>query len=93
MLAIYLLFWALSALMVLPIGVRTHEELGLDKTKGQADSAPGNFRPLRVVLLTTLVSAVFFGLFYANYVEGWIGLDDIEIIKPPEGLGAQRMNR
>lgn len=70
--AIYALFWVLSAFVILPIGVRTHDELGLEKTPGQADSAPGNFRPLRVVLLTTLLSAILFAIFYANYVNGWI---------------------
>jgi predicted secreted protein len=70
--AIYLLFWTLSAFVVLPFGVRTHEELGLAKTPGQADSAPGNFRPLRVVLHTTILSGLLFGLYYVNYVYGWV---------------------
>jgi predicted secreted protein len=70
--AIYLLFWVLSAFLVLPFGVKTHEELGLEKTPGQADSAPGNFRPLMVLLRTTLLSAALFGLYYANYINGWI---------------------
>ena len=29
--AIYALFWVLTAFVILPIGVRTHDELGLDK--------------------------------------------------------------
>jgi predicted secreted protein len=70
--AIYALFWVLSAFVVLPFGVRTHEELGLEKTPGQADSAPGNFKPLTVLLRTTLLSAALFGLYYANYTNGWI---------------------
>lgn len=70
--AIYALFWVMSAFVILPIGVRTHEELGLEKTPGQADSAPGNFRPGLIVLRTTLLSALLFGLYYANYVYGWI---------------------
>lgn len=70
--AIYALFWVICAFVVLPFGVRTHDELGLEKTAGQADSAPGNFNPKQVVLRTTLLSALFFGLYYANYVYGWI---------------------
>ncbi len=31
-LAIYSLFWVLSAFLVLPFGVRTHDEAGLDKS-------------------------------------------------------------
>ncbi len=70
--AIYALFWVLTAFVILPIGVRTHEELGLEKIAGQADSAPGNFRPRVILLRTTLLSAALFALYYANYVYGWI---------------------
>lgn len=80
-LAIYLLFWVLSAFMVLPFGIKTHDEMGLPKQLGQADSAPANFRPGQVVLRTTILSAILFGLFYLNYVEGWITPDDIDISK------------
>lgn len=70
--AIYLLFWVLSAFLVLPFGVKSHHELGVVMTPGQADGAPANFKPLRVVILTTLLSATLFGLYYANYMYGWI---------------------
>ncbi len=70
--AIYVLFWVLSAFVILPIGVKTHEELGLEKTPGQADSAPGNFRPRTILIRTTVLSGILFGLFYANYINGWI---------------------
>lgn len=70
--AIYALFWVLSAFVILPIGVRTHDELGLEKVAGQADSAPGNFHPGTILLRTTLLSAALFGLYYVNYVYGWI---------------------
>ncbi|WP_438731491.1 DUF1467 family protein [Parasphingorhabdus sp. DH2-15] len=78
-LAIYVLFWVITAFIVLPIGVKTHNEMGVDMVPGQADSAPANFRPLRTILITTGLSAVLFGLFYANYVYGWIGVDDVNI--------------
>ena len=70
--AIYLLFWVMTAFVILPIGVRTHEELGLPKVPGQADSAPGNFQPRIIILRTTLLSAALFALYYANYVYGWV---------------------
>jgi predicted secreted protein len=70
--AIYILFWVISAFLVLPFGVKTHQELGMEMTPGQADSAPGNFKPLRVIIYTTMLSLILFGLFYANYVYGWI---------------------
>ena len=70
--AIYALFWVMTAFVILPIGVRTHEELGLPKTPGQADGAPGNFRPRVVLLRSTLLSVALFGLYYLNYIYGWI---------------------
>lgn len=70
--AIYALFWVMTAFVILPIGVRTHDELGLPKVPGQADSAPGNFQPRTILLRTTLLSAALFALYYANYVNGWV---------------------
>ncbi len=84
--AIYSLFWVMSAFVILPIGVRTHEELGLEKTLGQADSAPGNFRPRVIILRTTLLSAALFGLYYANYVNGWFDRHSFDfLISGPNG--------
>lgn len=83
--AIYLLFWVLSAFLVLPFGIRTHDELGLEKTPGQADSAPANFKPLTVMLRTTILSALLFGFYYANYAYGWIDRHSFDfLIKGPE---------
>ena len=41
--AIYFLFFAFSAFLLLPFGVRTDEEVGTPKVAGQADSAPHRF--------------------------------------------------
>ncbi len=71
-LAIYFLFWAFSVFLVLPFGVRTHEEAGVERVPGQADSAPHEFRPGRIALRVTVVATVLFGLFYLNYVNGWV---------------------
>lgn len=77
-LAIYLLIWVMSAFLLLPFGIRTHDELGIDKVRGQADSAPGNFRPWRVMLGATLLATVVCTLFVANYIEGWVTPRDID---------------
>jgi predicted secreted protein len=76
--AIYLLFWMLSLFLVLPWGVRTSEEEGARSQPGHAESAPHVFRGKRVVLWTTLVATILFGLYYANYVNGWIGVDALD---------------
>lgn len=75
--AIYILFWALTLFAVLPFGVRTADEAGEVRGPGEADSAP--VRPLlwRKAAWTTLISSVLFALFYANYLQGWILLEDI----------------
>ena len=76
--AIFLLFWMLSLFLVLPWGVRTSEEEGAQPAPGHAESAPHEFRFGRVAFRTTLVALVLFGLFYANYVYGWIAAGDID---------------
>ena len=40
MVAIYVLFWAFSVFLVLPFGVKTADEAGIEKVPGQAESAP-----------------------------------------------------
>ena len=83
--AIYLLFWVLSAFLVLPFGVKSNDELGLEKTPGQELGAPGNFKPLKTVIYTTLLTATLFGLYYANYTYGWIDRHSFDfLIKGPE---------
>lgn len=86
--AIYALFWVMSAFLMLPFGIRTADEAGVEKVPGQADSAPANFRPKRVVLRATLLSAALTAFFVANYSQGWITVDDIDLIgrfaPPPE---------
>lgn len=77
--AIYALFWVLSAFLVMPFGIRTHDELGQEKVPGQADSAPANFQPGRVALRATVLAAFLFGLFYVNYVNEWIDVSMLDI--------------
>lgn len=89
-LAIYSLFWVLSAFLVLPFGVRTHDEAGLDKVAGQADSAPAHFRPGRIALRASVVALFLFAAYYANYVNGWVQPQDLDFFgKPPNYDGTQ----
>ena len=84
-LAIYLLFWVMSAFILLPFGVQTHDEAGIEKTPGQADSAPANFRPGRIAVRATFLAALLCGAYVANYQNGWITVEDIDIFGvPPE---------
>jgi len=83
--AIYFLFWVMSAFVMLPFGVRTADDVGAEIVPGQAESAPVNFRPGKLLLRATIIAAVFTGLFVANFEYGWITVADIDILpKPPQ---------
>lgn len=88
--AIFVLFWVMSAFLVMPFGIRTHDEAGEARIAGQADSAPANFRPRIVALRATVLAVLLFGLYYANYVNGWIKADDLNLFgKPPAADGSR----
>ncbi len=74
--AIYLLFWAMSFFLVLPFRLRSE---GQDaRIPGQAESAPPLFSFARTAKWTTLVAAVLFGLYYANYVNQWLPVSELD---------------
>lgn len=80
-LAIYFLFWVMSAFLLLPFGVRTHEEAGEIKVAGQAESAPANFRPGRTALRASVIAAVLTALYVLNYTQGWVGVEDLDVTR------------
>lgn len=84
-LAIYALFWVMSAFVLLPFGVKTHDELGVEKVPGQADSAPANFRPGRLVLRAFVLAAVLTTLYVLNFIYGWIGVEDVDFLSSLRG--------
>ena len=86
-LAIYLLFWVMSFFVSLPFGMRTSEELGEKSLPGHAESAPHLFSFWKTALRATIVSAVLFGLFYANYIYGWVGVEALDWASPPKAGG------
>lgn len=81
--AIYVLFWTMSFFLVIPFGVRTDEEMGVERRPGHADSAPHHFRFGRAALHATILSAILFGLFYANYIYGWVSVEMLDWAAPP----------
>jgi predicted secreted protein len=76
--AIYFLFFVASAFVLLPFGVKTHEEAGIEKIPGQADSAPHRFDLKRHLLKAALLGAILTAAYYVNYVNGWITADDLD---------------
>ena len=76
--AIYFLFFAASAFVLMPFGVRTDEEVGADRIPGQAESAPHHFDLKRHLLRAALLAAALFALYYVNWTYGWITADDLD---------------
>lgn len=83
--AIYALFWVMCAFLLLPFGVRTHDEAGIPKVPGQADSAPADFRPGKLALRATVLAAICCALYVANYINGWVTLADLDFLGRPPG--------
>ncbi|HOB13224.1 MAG TPA: DUF1467 family protein [Novosphingobium sp.] len=77
--AIYFLLWVLSAFLVMPFGLRTHDDEAAETVPGQVTSAPVNFDPRRIALRATILAALLCGFYYFNYVYGWITADDIDL--------------
>lgn len=78
-LAIFFLFWVMSAFFVMPFGLRTHDDEQAELVPGQVSSAPVNFQPKLIAKRATVLAAVLFGLYYANYVNGWFGVELLDI--------------
>jgi predicted secreted protein len=85
--AIYFLFFVMSAFVMLPFGVKTAEEAGVDKVPGQADSAPVDFRPGKVAVRAALVAVAATSLFVANYTYGWVTAADLDFLPKPPAAG------
>ena len=74
---IYALFWMITLFAVLPFGVRTSAEAGEATVPGQANSAPARPNLRAKAVWTTVISGILFGLYYANYVHGWVTMADV----------------
>ncbi|HJU32034.1 MAG TPA: DUF1467 family protein [Hyphomicrobiaceae bacterium] len=72
--AIYVVIWWTLLFAILPIGVRTQGEDG-EVVPGTPESAPTRPRLVRVVLLTTVVSALVFAALWAAVRWGIIDLE------------------
>ena len=81
-LAVYFLFFVGVAFLLLPFGVRTSEEAGAERVPGQADSAPHRFDLKRHLAVSAAAALIVFGLYYLNYVGGWITAADLDFYNP-----------
>lgn len=85
-LAVYALFWVMSAFILLPFGVKTADEAGVAKVPGQADSAPVDFKPGKIAKRATLLSIALTTLWILNWEYQWISVDMIDIFQRPDHL-------
>lgn len=87
--AVYFLIWVMTAFILLPFGVRTADEAGVEKVQGQADSAPVNFRPQRLIVRATLIAIILTTLFVLNFEYGWITAEDLNVFPKPPSLSGE----
>jgi predicted secreted protein len=83
-LAVYFVIWWLTLFVVLPIGLRTQAEDG-DVVPGTVASAPTRFRGLRVMMTTTIISALIYGGWYVASTYFGISVNDLPRILPEFG--------
>jgi predicted secreted protein len=72
--AIYLTIWWTALFVILPLGTRTHAEMGIDLKDGGDPGAPVNPNLKRKFLTTTWVSAIIFILFWLTIQFHWVTL-------------------
>ncbi len=80
-LAVFFIIWWTVLFMVLPFGVRSQAE-GVDRVLGTDPGAPQNSRMLRKMIITTIVAALLFGLFYYLVIVLGYGVKDLPNIVP-----------
>ncbi|MCK0128296.1 DUF1467 family protein [Erythrobacter sp. F6033] len=86
-LAVYFLIWVMTAFIMLPFGVKTADETGEVKIPGQAESAPVNFRPRKLIIRATIIAIVLTTIYVLNFNYGWIGIEVFDIL--PKQPGAE----
>lgn len=80
-LAIYFLLWVMSAFLVMPFGIRTHDDDQAETVPGQVTSAPVNFKPRMIARRATILAAILMAIYYMNYVNGWVTVADLDVTR------------
>lgn len=75
--AIYLVLWWVVLFTILPLGVQSHHEAGIDLKDGGDPGAPVNPNLKRKFITTTWVSAIIFAIFWAIVHLGLVPLPDV----------------
>lgn len=79
--AVYFIIWWVTLFAVLPFGMKTQEEDG-DVTLGTTESAPARPRLVRTIILTTVVAAIIFGVYFLITTVAGLSFDSIPRMVP-----------
>jgi predicted secreted protein len=79
--AIFFIVWWVVLFAMLPVGLRTQDD-EKDVTLGTVSSAPRGPHMLKVVIRTTIVSVLIFGIFYVLTKVLGYSIDDIPSFVP-----------
>lgn len=79
--AIYFIIWWITLFAVLPIGVRTQAD-ERDVTLGTTESAPLRLRMRRKLLMTSIVAAIIFAVYFIVTEAIGFSVDSIPRIVP-----------
>ena len=87
-LAIYFIIWFFCLFLILPFHARRAGEGQAVSIPGEDKGAPARFAAGRAALQVTLLAALVFGLYYANYTQGWVTRDSFTFLPQPQDLQA-----
>lgn len=73
-LAVYIVIWWLAFFMVLPLGVRNHDEAGVETAAGVERAAPHAPKLLKKAALAAGIAAIIWILGYFAFATGAVSL-------------------
>ena len=82
-LAIYFIMWFFCLFLILPFHARRAGKGEGSTVPGEDQGAPSRFNVRKAALQVTILSAIVFGLYYANYTQGWITRDSLTFLPQP----------
>jgi predicted secreted protein len=83
MVAVYMTIWWVVVFAILPLGNRSHAEMGIDLKDGGDPGAPVNPNLARKAITTSWVSALIFVAVYALMFSGIIPTPDLASFGQP----------
>lgn len=73
-LSVFLVIWWVVLFAILPLGVQSHHEAGIEVPGGGEPASPVNPNLKRKFITTTWVSAIIFAFVWCAYTFHWVRL-------------------